>query len=178
MRALPVVTTATAVAALLLLTACGGDGGDGADGGGDEKSAGRDTAACTIDQVRLEAGPASLAPADGDTGEVPFTVLNQGDPCVLPGTPEVFLEGVSGSERTDVPLVEGSKPRDVTLAHDGTASFVVTYVRGSAFDPGDLHFGLSPATATEKVPWTYGGIAATEDGGHQVSVSTYQQTGD
>ncbi|MEU3949039.1 DUF4232 domain-containing protein [Streptomyces sp. NPDC029526] len=176
MRAMPV--TATAVAALLLLTACGGDSGEGADSGGDSKSTGRAAAPCTIGQVRVEAGAASVAPVDGDTGEVPVTVLNQGDPCVLPGTPQVFLAGAGDSERTDVPLVEGAKPRDVTLARDGTASFVVTYVRGPSFDPGDLHFGLSPETATEKVSWTYGRIAATEDGEHQVSVSTYQQTGD
>ncbi|CAL9466739.1 DUF4232 domain-containing protein [Streptomyces sp. enrichment culture] len=177
MRALPVTATAFAAASLLLLSAC--DSGGGADGGdGDGKSTDRAAAACTIGQVRVEAGAASVAPADGDTGEVPFTVLNQGDPCVLPSTPEVVLAGVSDSETADVPLVEGAKPRDVTLAHGETTSFVVTYVRGPSFNPGHLHFRLSPGTDTRRIRWTYGRIAITDDGEHQVSVSAYQQTGD
>ncbi|MGW6291426.1 DUF4232 domain-containing protein [Streptomyces sp. NPDC055058] len=173
MRALPVTVTAV-FAALLLLTAC--DDGTPAEGKG--KAEDRKPAVCETGQVRLEAGPASTAPADGDTGEVPVTVLNEGGTCVLDGTPEVFLAGASDSETVEVPLTEGARPQEITLAEGDSTSFVVTYVRGTSFNPADLHFAVTPGPETKKIPWTYGGIAPTDGGGYEMSVSTYQQTGD
>src|SRR5690606_23524814 len=124
MRALPVTVTA-AFAALLLLTAC--DDGTPAEDKG--KAEDRKPAAC-------------------ETGEVPVTVLDEGGTCVLAGTPEVFLAGASDSETVEVPLTEGARPQEITLAEGETTSFVVTYVRGTSFNPADLHFAVASGPET------------------------------
>ena len=86
MRTTPLAVPA-ALTALLLLAACDTGGGDE---GGDGK---RESAACSVDTVSMEVGPASIAPAAGDTGEVPVGLTNQSATCTLDGFPEVRLAG-------------------------------------------------------------------------------------
>ncbi|GHH91058.1 DUF4232 domain-containing protein [Streptomyces capillispiralis] len=176
MRATP--TAVPALAALLLLTACGttGDAGD--------SDAKQESTACSAGSVSLEAGPASAAPAAGDTGEVPVTLTNRGEPCTLEGFPEVRLTG-TGESAVEVPPAEGATAQKLTLAKGASASFTLTYERGTrgdgSFDAVKLHIGLpgdSGDSGPRAFPWSYGPVAADGQGGHLISVSAYQQTGD
>ncbi|MCT7356691.1 DUF4232 domain-containing protein [Streptomyces sp. 15-116A] len=174
MRAVPIAVTA--LSALLLLTAC--DDGKGEDG----KSAQRQKAACAIDEVSMEVGPASVAPAAGDTGDVPVSFTNQSAECTLDGFPEVFLTRAGDSERYEVPPAEGAKAQKLTLAKGESASFTLTYVRGErAVDVKRLHVvfpseGGDPSTREYR--WSYGPIAGGDGDGLEVSVSAYQKAGD
>src|SRR5690606_41463424 len=111
----------------------------------------------------------------GAVGGVRGCVLGEGGPCSLGGTPGASPAGASDSETVGVPWTEGARPQEITLAEGETTSFVVTYVRGTSFNPADLHFAVASGPETKKIPWTYGGIAPTEDGGYEMSVSPYQQ---
>ncbi|WP_030863322.1 DUF4232 domain-containing protein [Streptomyces sp. NRRL S-37] len=168
MRTTPLAVPA-ALTALLLLAACdtGGDDGKG------------ESAACSVDTVSMEVGPASVAPAAGDTGEVPVGLTNQSATCVLDGFPEVRLAGVGGSPTVEVPPAEGATAQRLTLAKGESASFTLTYERGTpgdgAFDAESLRVGLS---GTRTFRWTYGPVASDGQAGHRISVSAYQQAGD
>ncbi|MFI5570415.1 DUF4232 domain-containing protein [Streptomyces sp. NPDC051740] len=172
MRTTPLAVPA-ALAALLLLTACGGTGGDG---GGDGK---QESTTCSVDTVSMEVGPASIAPAAGDTGEVPVGFTNQSAACTLDGFPEVRLAGAGDSTTVEVPPAEGAKAQKLTLAKGESASFTLTYERGTpgdgAFDAESLLVGLS---GTRTFRWTYGPVASDGRTGHKISVSAYQQAGD
>lgn len=171
MRTTPIA--ASAVTALLLLTACGTTDGDD---GGDGK---RESTACSVDTVSVEVGPASTAPAAGDTGEVPVGLTNRGATCTVEGFPEVRLAGAGDSATVEVPPAEGARAQELTLAKGDSASFVLTYERGTsgdgAFDAESLRVGLS---GTRDFPWTYGPIASDDRAGHKITVSAYQQAGD
>jgi len=177
MRAVPIAVTA--LSALVLLTACDDGGGGGKSG----QSGGR---ACAIDTVSMEAGPASVAPAAGDTGEVPVSFTNQSSECTLEGFPEVRLTGAGGSSVTrEVPPAEGAKAQKLTLAKGESAAFTVTYVRGASgsgsFRAKDLRV-VFPSEAgdpsTRVFRWSYGPIAAGDGEELEVSVSAYQRIGD
>ncbi|MER7487210.1 DUF4232 domain-containing protein [Streptomyces sp. NPDC126497] len=172
MRTTPAAVPA-ALAALLLLAACGGAGGDG---GGDGK---RESTTCSVDTVSMEVGPASIAPAAGDTGEVPVGFTNRSATCTLDGFPEVRLVGAGDSVAVEVPPTEGATAQKLTLAKGDSASFTLTYERGTAgdgaFDAEDLRVELSGARSFR---WTYGPVAAGGPAGHRISVSAYQQAGD
>src|SRR5690242_10620427 len=135
MRTRPIAVPA-ALAALLLLAACGGAGGGG---GGDGK---RESTTCSVDTVSMEVGPASVAPAAGDTGEVPVGFTNQSAACTLDGFPEVRLAGAGDSATVEVPPAEGATAQKLTLAKGESASFTLTYERGApgegAFDAEEL----------------------------------------
>ncbi|MFI9822231.1 DUF4232 domain-containing protein [Streptomyces sp. NPDC052013] len=176
MRAVPIAVTA--LSALLLLTACD-DGGEGGKSGQPKK------AACAIDKVSMEVGPASVAPAAGDTGEVPVGFTNQSAECTLDGFPEVRLAGADDSETFDVPPAEGARAQKLTLAKGESASFTLTYVRGprgeGAFDAENLHV-VFPSEAgdpsTRVFRWSYGPVAGDGDGGFDITVGAYQKVGD
>lgn len=172
MRTTPLAVPA-ALAALLLLAACGTGSGDE---GGDGK---RESAACSVDTVSMEVGPASIAPAAGDTGEVPVGFTNQSATCTLDGFPEVRLAGAGDSATVEVPPTEGAKAQKLALAKGESASFTLTYERGTpgdgAFDAESLQVDLS---GTRTFRWTYGPVAADGQDGHEISVSAYQQVGD
>ncbi|GAA0649014.1 hypothetical protein GCM10009535_28650 [Streptomyces thermocarboxydovorans] len=176
MRAVPIAVTA--LSALLLLTACDDESGGGKSG----QSKGK---ACAIDKVSMEAGPASVAPAAGDTGEVPVSFTNQSSECALEGFPEVRLTGAGGSGTREVPPAEGAKAQKLTLAKGGSAAFTVTYVRGTSgaesFEAKDLRV-VFPSEAgdpsTRVFRWSYGPVAAGDGEGLEVSVSAYQKVGD
>lgn len=176
MRAAPIAVTA--LTALLLLTACDDQG----DGG---KSGQRKSTACSIDKVSMEVGPASVAPAAGDTGDVPVSFTNQSAACTLDGFPEVRLVAGGSSETLEVPPTKGAKAQKLKLAKGASASFTITYVRGpggeGSFDAEKLHV-VFPSDAgdpsTRAFRWSYGPVAKDGDGGFKVSVGAYQQVGD
>ncbi|MGY0068845.1 DUF4232 domain-containing protein [Streptomyces sp. QTS137] len=179
MRAMPIAVTAAT--ALLLLTACGGEGGG--DGAKDENDAKQESGACSSATVSLEAGPASEAPAAGDTGEVPVSLVNQGAACVLDGFPEASL--VVGGEPVALTPAEGATAQELTLAEDEAASFTITYVRGpegagESLDATSLRIGLPGESATRDFPWTYGPVAVREpaEAAADASLSAFQRTGD
>ncbi|CAL9531079.1 DUF4232 domain-containing protein [Streptomyces griseomycini] len=178
MRATPIAVPAT-LAALLLLAACDSAGGD-EDGDGK-----REGAACSVHEVSIEVGPASIAPAAGDTGEVPVSLTNRGAACTLDGFPEVTLVGAGDSPAVDVPPAEGAEAQKLTLAKGGSASFTVAYERGTprggAFDAENLRVRLpgdADRTRSRLFRWSYGPVAGGGQGDHEVSVSAYQRAGD
>lgn len=177
MRTMPI--TVTAATALLLLTACGGEGG----GDGAKDDAKQESGACSSATVDMEAGPASEAPAAGDTGEVPVNLVNQGAACVLDGFPEAGL--AAGDELVALAPVEGATAQKLTLAEGESVSFTITYVRGpegagESLDVKTLQVGLPGGSATRDLPWSYGPVAlkeGTEDAA-DASVGAFQRTGD
>lgn len=183
MRAIPIAVTA--LVAALTLTACS-NSGDTSGGDSDTKATASATAAaataCEIGQVGLEAGPASEAPAAGDTGIVPFTITNSGDQCTLEGFPVIDLN--AGEASATVAGDEAAQPEKLTLAKDGTATFTITYVRGEAADANTLDaktvkISLPGATATKDFPWSYGPVAGKTDASDpDASVSPFQRAGD
>ncbi|SDD57906.1 DUF4232 domain-containing protein [Streptomyces prasinopilosus] len=181
MRTMPI--TVTAVTALLLLTACGGEGGgDGAkDGAKDDAK--QKSAACSSATVSMEAGPASEAPAAGDTGEVPVNLVNEGAACVLDGFPGASL--VVGDEPVALAPAEGATAQKLTLAEGASVSFTISYVRGPEGAAGSLaveslRVGLPGDSATRDFPWSYGPVAVGEgtDAAADASVGAFQRTGD
>ncbi|MFE9905888.1 DUF4232 domain-containing protein [Streptomyces achromogenes] len=170
MRAIPL--TVTALAAALLLTACD-------DGGG--KSGNNADSACEIGGVSVQIGSASVAPAAGDTGEIPVSLTNQSAPCTLDHFPDVVLS--DGSDTT-VPALKGAKAQKLKLAKGDSASFSLTYVRGKEGAGNTLAAKTVkvtlPGTDTGRsFPWKYGPVAGKADGsGPDASVSAFQQVGD
>ncbi|MET7291422.1 DUF4232 domain-containing protein [Streptomyces griseoloalbus] len=182
MRAIQIAVPALA-ATLLLLTACGTTGRDG--DGSEDGDGKQENTACSVDAVNVEVGPASIAPAAGDTGEVPVGLTNQGAACTLDGFPQVRLAGAGDADTVEVPPTEGAKAQKLTLAKGGSASFTLTYERGTpgdgAFDAENLHVdlpGSGSGSGSGIFRWSYGPVAADGQGGHMVSVSAYQQAGD
>ncbi|MEU6348263.1 DUF4232 domain-containing protein [Streptomyces sp. NPDC047072] len=179
MRAAPL--TVTAVAAALLLTACSdGDKDSTADGSSASPKSGT---SCTIDTVDLEVGPANVAPAAGDTGNIPVTLTNQSAKCTLEGFPTVDLNASKGS--TSVTSDKAAQPQKLTLAKGDTATFTITYTRGKAggadtFDAQTLNIALPGDGASKSYKWTYGPVQG-ESGNAEVleaSVDAFTQAAD
>jgi len=177
MRAAPLAVTALATA--LLLTACGG--GDDSD---DKATASpKSGSACAIGTVDLEVGPASVAPAAGDTGNIPVTLTNQSAPCTLEGFPAVDLNAADST--TSLPEDKAAQPQKLTLAKGDTASFTITYVRGKAgaagsLDVRTLNIAL-PGDGTQKsYKWSYGPVEGKSGNASDLnaSVSGFTQAGD
>jgi hypothetical protein len=181
MRALPI--TVTALAAALLLTACGGGSDSDSSGHDDTGSKNTDGAPCRIGELGLRAGPANAAPAAGDTGDVPVTLTNRGGTCSLDGFPGVTV-GVASTSAT-VPADRNSTPRKLTLAEGDTATFTLTYVRGEEGDgkslaATSLRIGLPGETAeTRSFTWSYGPVRGKKGAGDpDASVTAFQLAGD
>ncbi|SES18981.1 Protein of unknown function [Streptomyces sp. yr375] len=185
MRAVPI--TVTALAATLLLTACGG--GDDSGSAGDGKSKATDSAsaagaagsACAAGDLSPEVGPVDAAPAAGDTGNVTVTLLNKGAECTLNGFPTVSLQadGTSATVAKDA----AAEAQPLTLPAQGTASFTITYVRGAGSGDKSLavktvKYGLPSASADESFPWSYGDVALKSADVPDATVSAFQQAGD
>ncbi|MCD7443645.1 DUF4232 domain-containing protein [Streptomyces lincolnensis] len=161
MRATSLVVTA--LAAALLLTACdsGGsdDNGGGGSGGGGAK---KDGGACAIGTMGVEVGPADVAPAVGDTGNVPVSLTNQSAPCTLQGVPGATLKG--GGTSVLVGAAAGAGKEKVTLAKGESATFTLTYVKGGGADgkslaATSLRIGLPGTDEVKDFPWKYGAVA-------------------
>jgi hypothetical protein len=176
MRVTPLAVTA--LAAALLLTAC--------DSGGSDDSAGTGTGTakdggCRIGQLGVEVGPANLAPAVGDTGNVPVSLTNQSAPCTLEGTPGAALE--AGDTSTTVPAASDAKTGKLTLAKGASATFTLTYVRGGAgaqsLDAKTLRISMPGAADDVKsFPWTYGAVALKAGEAPDASVGPFTIAGD
>lgn len=172
--------TRLAVAALaaLLLTACSDSDDDSGDSGGGSGDA------CVIDRLGVVIGSASVAPAAGDTGDVPVSLTNQSAPCTLDGTPGAAL--VDGDTTTTVPAASGATSEKLTLAKGESATFTLTYVRGG----GSGGTGLAAKTLrislpgesdeVKDFPWSYGTVALKSDGGDRpdASVGPFTRAGD
>ncbi|POX60532.1 hypothetical protein C3492_26075 [Streptomyces sp. Ru62] len=171
MRAIPL--TVTALAAALLLTACNDSGGD---------KNGKSGSACEIGGVSLEIGAASVAPAAGDTGEIPVSITNQSAPCTLDDFPDVVLNG--GGSKARVPVLKGAKAQKLKLAKGDSASFSISYVRGeegakNALTAQTVKITLPGSDTSRTFPWKYGPVAGKATGnGPDASVSAFQQVGD
>jgi hypothetical protein len=175
MRTAPLA--ATALVAALLLTAC--------DSGGSDKSSGSGKAGggCEIGQLGVEVGPANVAPAAGDTGDVPVSLTNQSAPCTLDGTPGATLQ--AGDRTVTVPTASGAEPEKLTLAKGDSATFTLTYVRGATSGGKSLAaktLRISMPGADDDVksfPWSYGEVALKAEGGApDASVGPFTRAGD
>ncbi|MFF9771366.1 DUF4232 domain-containing protein [Streptomyces sp. NPDC014636] len=171
MRAIPL--TVTALAAALLLTACD-------DGGG--KNGDSDSSACEIGGVSVQIGSASVAPAAGDSGEIPVSITNQSAPCTLDHFPAVTLS--TGDAEKTVPALKDAKAQKLKLAKGDSATFSISYVRGkdgdeNALTAKDVKISLPGSDTGQSFPWKYGPVAGKADGsGPDASVSAFQQVGD
>jgi hypothetical protein len=182
MRALPIAVVAAAAA--LTLAACDSGGDSSSDSGkkASTSSSAAASTACKIDQIGIQVGPANAAPAAGDTGNVPVTLTNKGAECTLQGFPAVTVQG--GGKSTDVPEEKAPNPPKLTLAKSGTASFTITYVRGTAgdgksLDATALKISLPGAATAQSFKWSYGPVAGkTGASDPNASVSSFQPAGD
>ncbi|MFF9364086.1 DUF4232 domain-containing protein [Streptomyces griseoluteus] len=166
--------TLTALAAALALTACGGSGG--ADGARSKAGSG-----CATGAVALEVGSASVAPAAGDTGEVPVSITNQSAPCTLDHFPGVVLR--QGDRSVKLPASEGAQAQTLKLAKGASATFTVSYTRGAdgdakALDAGTMEVTLPGGGDAKSFPWKFGPVAAKGTDSANASVSAFQQVGD
>jgi len=175
MRTIPLAVAALASA--LLLTAC-----DSGSGGGSSDSDSKNGSACSFDGVGVQVGPASTAPAAGDTGEVPVSLTNQSKPCTLDGFAGASLEG--GGTKVALATQKGAKAQKLTLAKGDSASFTITYVRAKehdrlGLDATELLVALPGSTATKTYKWSYGPVQGkgTVDQS-EASVSAFTQAGD
>ncbi|MFE3037757.1 DUF4232 domain-containing protein [Streptomyces canus] len=179
MRAAPLAVTA--LAAALLLTGCSGDGDSS---GGDSAAASPSNGTtCRIDAMDVEVGPASVAPAAGDTGNIPVTLTNQSAECTLDGFPGVDLKAADST--ASVPPEEGAKAAKLTLAKGTAATFTLTYTRGEAgakasLDVKSLAIGLPGAGTQKSFKWSYGPVQGKADnaGDPTASVGAFTQAGD
>ncbi|MEW2128873.1 DUF4232 domain-containing protein [Streptomyces sp. NPDC005435] len=174
MRAIPL--TLTALAAALALTACDNGGGSGA--AGSESKAG---AACAAGAVSLQVGSASVAPAAGDSGQVPVSITNQSAPCVLDHFPGVTLHQDGRTEK--LPVQEGATAQKLKLAKGDSANFTISYVRGADAAKGakaaTIEITLPGGGEPQSFPWKYGPVAAKAGKtAPDASVSAFQQAGD
>ncbi|MFE0516059.1 DUF4232 domain-containing protein [Streptomyces sp. NPDC058964] len=168
-----ITLTVTAVAAALALTACD-------HGGGGDKS--KNSSACRIGEVSVQIGTASVAPAAGDSGEVPVSITNQSRTCTLDGFAGVELTADGASK--PVPVLKGAKSQKLNLAKGDSASFTIDYVRGKPGDKAGLEAGtvkisLPGSGTSQSFPWSYGPVAGKGSTGEpDASVSAFQQAGD
>ncbi|MGX1271489.1 DUF4232 domain-containing protein [Streptomyces phaeoluteigriseus] len=177
MRTVPI--TVTALAAALLLTACGG-GDDSASGDGENKASSPSGSACAASDLTVAAGAVNAAPAAGDTGNVTVNITNGGKACTLEGFPKVEL--VADGTTVAVPGDEAAEAQPLPLAEQGAASFTITYARGEDGDGSlavkTLEFGLPDASATQSLDWSYGAVALKDGDKPDASVSAFQVAGD
>ncbi|MEV7320292.1 DUF4232 domain-containing protein [Streptomyces sp. NPDC093970] len=171
MRAIPL--TVTALAAALALTACD-DGNGGASG--------KNSSACEVGTVSVQVGSASVAPAAGDTGEVPVSITNQSAPCTLDGFPVVTLK--AGGTSATVATLSGAKSEKLKLAKGDSATFSVSYVRAGDGDTTGLAatsmtVSLPGSDASQSFPWKFGPVAGKGAADKpNASVGAFQQAGD
>src|ERR1044072_2130933 len=110
-RAAPLAVPARAAA--LLLTGCSSDSSGS---GGDDSAAaspGNDTT-CRIGAMDVEVGPANVAPAAGDTGNIPVPLTNQSAQCTRDASPGAAPTATDSSP--SLSPADGTKSAKLTLA--------------------------------------------------------------
>ncbi|MET8081178.1 DUF4232 domain-containing protein [Streptomyces sp. NPDC005303] len=179
MRAAPLATTA--LAAALLLTGCSDD----SDSSGGDKAAASPSngTTCRIGAMDVEVGPANVAPAAGDTGDIPVTLTNQSAECTLDGFPGIDLNAKDSS--ASVSPEQGATATKVTLAKGTAATFTLTYTRGEAggrtsLDVKTLEISLPGADTQKSFKWSFGPVKGQGDnaGDPTASVGAFTQAGD
>ncbi|MEU9455381.1 DUF4232 domain-containing protein [Streptomyces sp. NPDC048277] len=171
MRAIPL--TVTALAAALALTACNNSGSG---------SSNKNSSACEIGKVSVQVGSASVAPAAGDTGEVPVSITNQSAPCTLDGFAGVTLK--AGGTSASLSSLSGAKNEKLKLAKGDSATFSISYVRGKDGDASSLAatsltVSLPGSDATQSFPWKYGPVVGKGSADKpNATVGAFQQAGD
>jgi hypothetical protein len=181
MRAAPLAVTAFAAA--LLLTGCSSDS-DGSGSGGDSAAASPSNGTtCRIGDMDVEVGPANVAPAAGDTGNIPVTLTNQSADCTLDGFPAVDLNAADST--ASLTPEAGTKSAKLTLAKGTAATFTLTYTRGEAggkasLEVKTLEIGLPGADTQKSFKWSYGPVRGKGDnaGDPTASVGAFTQAGD
>ena len=180
MRAAPL--TVTALAAALLLTGCSGDDDGGSSAASAAASPSNGTT-CRIGDMDVEVGPANVAPAAGDTGNIPVTLTNQSAECTLDGFPGIDLNATDSS--ANLSPEDGTKSTKVTLAKGTAATFTLTYVRGEAggkasLDVKTLNIALPGSGTAKSYKWSYGPVQGRSGNADapNASVSAFQQAGD
>ncbi|WP_210593303.1 DUF4232 domain-containing protein [Streptomyces sp. GESEQ-35] len=182
MRATPLAVTA--LAAAFLLTACSDDGGGSGSGSGKERDVQESTkpgAPCKMHNVTVQVGPANTAPAAGDTGNLPVTIINRDAECTLDGLPAADLD--TGASTSTVPVDKAAKSQKLTLAKDTGVSFTLTYVRGEegagkSLAAKTLKVYLPGDTSPRDFPWGYGVVALKSGSEPDASLSGFTQAGD
>ncbi|WP_020122599.1 DUF4232 domain-containing protein [Streptomyces canus] len=179
MRAAPLAVTA--LAAALLLTGCSGD--DDSSGGDSAAASPSNGTTCRIGAMDVEVGPANVAPAAGDTGNIPVTLTNQSAECTLDGFAGIDLNGADSS--ASVSPAADAKSTKVTLAKGTAATFTLTYTRGKAGDKASLDvktlaIGLAGADTQKSFKWSYGPVQGKggNAGDPTASVGAFTQAGD
>ncbi|MEU9174265.1 DUF4232 domain-containing protein [Streptomyces sp. NPDC048420] len=179
MRAAPL--TVTALAAALLLTGC--SGGKDSSGGDSASASPGDGTTCRIGDMDVEVGPANVAPAAGDTGNIPVTLTNQSAECTLDGFPGIDLNATDSS--ASVSPEAGTKSTKLTLAKGTAATFTLTYTRGEAggkasLDVKTLNIALPGAGDAKSYKWSYGPVQGQSGSADvpKASVSGFTQAGD
>jgi hypothetical protein len=182
MRTSPAGTVAAALVAALALTACGSES-DGSSAKGPAKSPATDKpAACKAERFAIDFGPGNPAPAPGDTGNIPVTLTNNGAACVLQGVPRTKV--YAGSTPWAVGAERSVKARRLTLAEHTAATFTITYVRGTAGDPGKgaevdtVRFALPGDSAEQSYPWPDAEVAVKSGKELDIAVSPFLPSGD
>lgn len=166
------LTALTALTAALLLTGC--------DSGGGKSSS--DSSACSFDRIGLQVGPASAAPAAGDTGEVTVSITNKSAECTLDGFAGIKL--IAGSGSATVPALQGAKAQKLTLAKGDSATFTISYVRGdtgaaTSLAAKTMKISLPGSTDSQSYSWTYGPVAGKGSATTpNATVSAFTQAGD
>ena len=129
----------------------------------------------------MQVGPASEAPAAGDTGVVPVTLTNRGATCTLKGFPGIEL--TTGDASFEVAGNKAANPLKLTLRKGETATFAVTYVRGAAGGDKsaavtDMNISLPGSDAQSGSAWKYGDVALKTAKTPDASVNAFQRAGD
>ncbi|MET7693227.1 DUF4232 domain-containing protein [Streptomyces sp. NPDC005483] len=179
MRAAPLAVTA--LTAALLLTGCSSD--KDSSGGDSAAASPSNGTTCRIADMDVEVGPANVAPAAGDTGNIPVTLTNQSAECTLDGFPGIDLNAEDSS--ANVSPEEGTRSTRLTLAKGTAATFTLTYTRGEAggkasLDVKTLNIALPGAGTAKSYKWSYGPVAGRSDnaGVPNATVSAFTQAGD
>ncbi|MFI6441460.1 DUF4232 domain-containing protein [Streptomyces sp. NPDC050759] len=179
MRAAPLAVTA--LAAALLLTGCSSD--SSVSGGGSASASPSNRTTCKIGAMDVEVGPANVAPAAGDTGNIPVTLTNQSAECTLDGFPGIDLNATDSS--ASLSPAEGAKSTKLTLAKGTAATFTLTYTRGEAgakasLDVKTLNIALPGSGTAKSYKWSYGPVQGRSDnpGDPNASVSAFSPVGD
>lgn len=131
----------------------------------------------------VEVGPANVAPAAGDTGNIPVTLTNQSAECTLDGFPGIDLNATDSS--ASVSPGEGTKSTKLTppRARPPPSPSRTRAARPGAkasLDVKTLNIALPGSGTAKSYKWSYGPVQGQSDnaGDPNASVSAFSPVGD